>query len=256
LTDDHIKAFRRAKERTSAGMSNLHCGMFKAHISRRPLAELDASLRLVAYTTGYSYKRWKCGLNVQLLKKVKVFIADKLRTILLLEANFNMNNRALGSNGMRKGEQTKNVARDNYGGRKYLQALEVGMNSKLSSDSIWARRGRAILMSNDAKGCYDRIAHIVVDLALQRLALPRPALKSMLNTIQEMDHYVRKAFGDSEGHYGPEEHRPPAQGILQGNGAGPAGWSAISTVLIQALTDEGYGLKEWSLISQRAVSIT
>jgi hypothetical protein len=213
-------------------------------------------MRSVAYTTGYSYKRWKRGLDVQLLKKAKVFIADKLRTILLLEADFNMNNKALGSDAMRIGERTKNVARDNYGGRKYLQAPEVGMNSKLSSDSIWARRGRAILMSNDAKGCYDRIAHIVVDLALQRLGLPRPALSSMLNTIQEMDHYVRTAFGDSEGHYGPEANRPPAQGILQGNGAGPAGWFAISTVLIQTLTDEGFGLREWSLISQRAVSIT
>jgi hypothetical protein len=48
-TDDHIKAFRRAKERTSAGMSNLHFGMFKAHISRRPLAELDACMCSVAY---------------------------------------------------------------------------------------------------------------------------------------------------------------------------------------------------------------
>jgi hypothetical protein len=112
-------------------------------------------------------------------------------------------------------------------------------------------------MSNDAKGCYDRIAHIAVDLALQCLGLPHPALASMLTTIQqEMYHHVCTAFGDSEGHYGREEHRPPPQGILEGNVAGPAGWFAISTVLIQALTDEGFGLKEWSLISQWAFSIT
>ena len=67
-TEDHIKAFKRAKERTSAGMSNLHFGMFKAHIKRRNLAEMDTSMRSVAYTTGYSYKRWKRGLDVQLLK--------------------------------------------------------------------------------------------------------------------------------------------------------------------------------------------
>ena len=78
----------------------------------------------------------------------------------------------------------------------------------------------------------------------------------MIETIQTMDHYVRTAFGDSEGAYGPEQDNAPAQGILQGNGAGPAGWFAISTVLIQALRDAGYGMQEWSIIKQRAVCVT
>jgi hypothetical protein len=41
--------------------------------------------------TGFSYSRWKKGVDVQLLKKKKDFRAEKLRTILLLEADFNMN---------------------------------------------------------------------------------------------------------------------------------------------------------------------
>ena len=254
-TDDHIRAFRKAKERTSAGMSNLHFGMFKAHTKRRKLAEFDATLRSIAYTTGYSFKRWKRGLDVQLLKRAKQWAATKLRTILLLEADFNMNNKALGADAMRMGEANQCLARDNYGGRKDMQAAEVSMNSQLTYDSIWARRGRAIIMSNDAKGCYDRIAHVVVDMALRRLGVPKPALQSMIETIQEMEHHIRTAFGDSEGHYGNDNHLPP-QGILQGNGAGPAGWFAISTVLIQILKDEGYGYKEWTLIKQRAISIT
>ena len=50
-TRDHIKGFKKAKERTSAGMSGLHFGMFKAHTKRWHLAELDASMRSVAYAT-------------------------------------------------------------------------------------------------------------------------------------------------------------------------------------------------------------
>ena len=42
-TNDHIKAWKRAKERTSAGMSGIHFGMYKAHTRRRKLASLDAS---------------------------------------------------------------------------------------------------------------------------------------------------------------------------------------------------------------------
>ena len=67
-TDDHIRAFKRAKEKTSAGMSGIHFGHFKAHIKRRRLAEMDASMRSIAYATGYVYKRWTKGLDVQLLK--------------------------------------------------------------------------------------------------------------------------------------------------------------------------------------------
>jgi hypothetical protein len=43
-TDDNIKAWKRAKERTAAGISGLHFGMFKAHTRRRKLAALDASM--------------------------------------------------------------------------------------------------------------------------------------------------------------------------------------------------------------------
>ena len=70
---------------------------------------------------------------------------------------------------------------------------------------------------------------MVVSLALRKLKVPKPAIDSMLETIQMMDHYVRMAFGVSEKCYGPGEG-PPPQGILQGNGTGLAGWSAIAAL--------------------------
>ena len=221
-TDDHIRAFKRAKEKTSAGMSGIHFGHFKAHIKRRRLAEMDASMRSIAYATGYVYKRWIKGLDVQLLKRIGVWLAEKLRTILLLEADFNMNNKALGNDAMKVGEKHGWFVKDNYGGRKDLQAVEVSLNAQLTFNSIWARRGRAVIMSNDAKGCYDRIAHTVVTLALRRLGMPKPAVQSMIDTIQHMEHHIRTAFGDCTDHYGGNDEAPP-QGLLQGNGAGPAG---------------------------------
>ena len=253
-TDDHIKAFKKTKERVSAGMSKLHYGMFKAHIKRRHLAEMDASMRSIAYTTGYVHKRWKRGLDVQLLKRIALWLAEKMRTILLLEADLNMNNKAIGADAMRMGEANGWFERDNYGGRKGMQAVEVSLNAQLLFNSIWARRARAVIMSNDAKGCYDRIAHTVVILALRRLGIPKPALTSMIDCIQQMEHFIRTGFGDSETSYGNEEG-PPPQGLLQGNGAGPAGWFSISTRLIKLLRDQGFGYKEWTLIRQRAVML-
>ena len=255
-TDDHIKAWRKAKEMTSAGMSGLHFGMYEAHTRRCKLAELDASCRSVCYRAGFAYKRWRWGLDVQLLKRSMDYRIEKLRTILLLEADFNMNNKALRQDAMRAGERVGVHARDNLGGQKRMRAVEFSMNQLLTYNSIFGRRGRAILMSNNAAGCYDRIAHIIVNLALQRLGIPKPPLQSMLTTIQEMDHYVQTAFGDSDNSYGNYPEDPLPQGILQSNGAGPAGWFAISTVLINALHQTGLGYMTWSLIRRRMVKIT
>ena len=140
--------------------------MFKANASCWYLSSIDAALRSIPYCTGFSYARWKHGVDVQLLKKSKDFRAEKLRTILLLEADFNMNNKALGSDIMRLGERHRVFSRDNYGGRRGHRAPEVGLNACLTHDSIRGRRGRLIVVSNDAKGCYDRIVHTVLQLAL------------------------------------------------------------------------------------------
>ena len=70
-TQDHVKAFKKAKEKTAAGMSGLHFGMFKAHALNPRLATLDVSMRSVACATGHSCERWQRGLDVQLLKRAK-----------------------------------------------------------------------------------------------------------------------------------------------------------------------------------------
>ena len=87
-----------------------------------------------------------------------------------------MNNKAIGADAMRLGEQANALARDDCGGRKQLRAAEVSLNAQLTFNSTWGKRGRAIIMFNDAKGCYDCMAHVVVDLALRRLGIPKPPL--------------------------------------------------------------------------------
>jgi hypothetical protein len=78
----------------------------------------------------------------------------------------------------------------------------------------------------------------------------------MLKTIQEMDHYIRTAFGDATTPYGRKHEDLHPAGILQGNGAGPASWFVISTILIDAMKKAGFGYKEWSLIRKRAIELT
>ena len=150
--EDHIKAWKRAKECTSGGPSRRTFGMFKANCQDKELADaMDASLQNIAFQTGHIYPRWLGGIDCQLLKRSKDMRVEKMRTILCLEADCNMNNKKFGRELMWTAEANGTLTRDNYGGRKGLRAVETSLNQYLTYDSIRARRSRAVIMSIDAK---------------------------------------------------------------------------------------------------------
>ena len=63
-TEDHIKWGKKTKESTSAGISGIHFGHLKAHCKRVELAEMDASMRSVVYSTGHSYAQSEKGIKI------------------------------------------------------------------------------------------------------------------------------------------------------------------------------------------------
>ena len=91
----------------------------------------------------------------------------------------------------------------------------------------------------------------MIALHMLWLGIPKPALQSMIETIQEMDHHVRTAFDQ----YGYDPFSLPAQGVLQGNGTGPAGWFAISSVILSNMKAAWFSYREWTLIHKQALVI-
>ncbi len=66
-------------------------------------------------------------------------------------------------------------------------------------------------------------------------------MESTFSTIQNMQIFLRTAFGDSTSAYGGQSSEGPAfQGICQGNGAGPSLWLATSIPLIQMVHQHGH----------------
>ena len=92
---NHCASWKHAKEYTTAGISGVHFGMYKAQIRDPDLALYDAAHRSIPYHNGFYYDRWLRGVDVMLLKASGNTRSDKLRTILLMEADFNMNNKKL-----------------------------------------------------------------------------------------------------------------------------------------------------------------
>jgi hypothetical protein len=73
-----------------------------------------------------------------------------------------------------------------------------------------------------------------MSLACQAMGVGVGPLVSMLSALSYMAFYIRTGYGDSRSHYGGTNDMP-FEGLGQGNGAGPAGWLAVSSVLLDYL---------------------
>jgi hypothetical protein len=131
---------RKVKENTSSGMSGLHYGLWKANAEVEELATIDATLREIPYKTGYTLKRWKKGIDVELCKEPGNFNLERLRTIVLLEADYNTNCKKVGRDAMKSAEALAKdpaaVAPEQYRSRKRHRAIEVCLNMRLVDDIL------------------------------------------------------------------------------------------------------------------------
>lgn len=136
-------------------------------------------------------------------KKDGLIQVNKLRAILLMEADFNFANKLfVGYRMMRQLASTGSAPKEVYGGIKSKDARAVGLLRRLIPDISRQMRLPLAIASVDAQSCYDRIAHPVASLACQRLGVPAPIMVAMFATIPAMRFYLRTACGDSETFYG------------------------------------------------------
>jgi Reverse transcriptase (RNA-dependent DNA polymerase) len=188
-------------------------------------------------STGHTLKRWQQGIDVMIPKKVDSLRVDKLRTIVLMEADFNFLNKVIGKRVMEKAEQSGSIAPEQFGSRKQKSSIHHAVNKQLTTDILRQDRKSFCLITLDAKACYDRIAPPIASIALKRQGATSKMIKSMFKTISKMKRHIRTSFGDSDIKYQQTDKR--FHGILQGNGAGPTIWVMISSPMLNRLKDEG-----------------
>ena len=251
--DDHVQGWRRQNERTSSTPTGLHFGHYKAGAEHISIATCDAILRSLPYQFGFAPEAWKDIVNVEILKKAGVYDIEKMRTITLMHAEFNMNNKKLGRDLMHFAHKNGTIAPEQYGSRPAHQAIMVPLNKRLTMDLSRYHKRPTALCSNDAKSCYDRIVHNVAILAMRRQGAPLSAVNSMFSTLQQASHRIRTAYGDSDRSFG---RRPtPLQGVGQGNGCGPTCWAMVSTPLIAMMRTANFGFKLVSALSLMAIHL-
>ena len=94
-TQDYQDGWKKAKEATSSGGLTVHFGHCKAMAHDHKLSSMEAAFLSIPLRSGYPYKEWRKGIDCTLVKKANSFRINKLRTIVLFEADFNFVNKTI-----------------------------------------------------------------------------------------------------------------------------------------------------------------
>jgi hypothetical protein len=168
-------------------------------------------------------------------------LITKLQSILLMEADFYATNKIIyGQQMLQQALKYKLIPEEIYSERNKL-ADDGTLVKVLFFDIVRQTRQSAGISSVDADNCYDRSAHPIASMVFQSLGVPQEAATSLLSTIQDMRFFLRTGFGDSKAYVGSTNGKK-TQGMCQGNGAAPAGWTVMSIMMIQVHKRKGHGV--------------
>ena len=109
---EYKQSWEKVREKTSS--RSIHFGHFKAATHHNLNLLLHYALAEISFRSGYTLNRWKYATDVMILKKEGITDVDKLLTIVLMEADFNHNNKFFGRQMMRHGILNEILAKEQY----------------------------------------------------------------------------------------------------------------------------------------------
>ena len=127
----------------------------------------------MASKLGIQLQRWAHGMSV-MLEKIKVDTrVDKLRAILLVEADFNQLNKLMfGHRMINQAEANNRIPEEAYGNRATLSSIQVAVNRRLVIDIFKQNRRCGAIAGVDTAQCYDIIVHSLSTLLCQKEGAP------------------------------------------------------------------------------------
>ena len=110
--EEYRVRWMKVNDRIPSIPSGLHVGHWKYDITIKTLNWVIISMANTPFLFGYSPQRWQNGIHVILENKKGDLRADKLRIILLFEADFNLNNKYVGRDMTKIAEKAKLLAKE------------------------------------------------------------------------------------------------------------------------------------------------
>jgi hypothetical protein len=107
-TEDHVYGWKQQKEGVSADPDGLSFSHVKAGVQDDLISQFDATIRSLPYQYDFSPTKWQRMTDVKILKEAGIYDIEKMCTIILMNSEFNMNNKKLGRDMMRNAERHAN----------------------------------------------------------------------------------------------------------------------------------------------------
>jgi hypothetical protein len=181
-------------------------------------------------------------------------LITKIRSILLMEADLNATNKEIFGIWMLELVRGLGLIPEEVYSKRNRLAADGTLAKVLLYNIVRQTRRPAGIAAVDANNCYDRIAHPKASLTFQSMGVPLEAIKSMLTTIQEMNFFLRIGYGDSTDYAGSTGGKR-TQGLCQGNGAAPAGWTVMTIPMIRAHKQNRHGVHLICPISRKKLHV-
>ena len=253
--DQHRTFWKSQRESTQSSPSGMHFGFMKATCKDDKLNTTMARLVSIPYETGYSPLRWRSSINVTVPKEEGAFAPEKQRTIHLLESTFTEGTKIIFSRRMMRHARENSIMPADQYAQKGSKSIDAAVQKVLIFDVLRLRRQSGTGFASDLMSNYDRMVHGASGLALRHLGAPPSAVRCMSDTVMNMKHFIRTAYGDSDKHYGGDPNSP-LQGGGQGSPAAPPMWLAMTVVLLRIASHHEPGFTLTSSISNLLVAFS
>ena len=154
-----------------------------------------------------------------MLKKAGVCDVELMRTVQLMPAAFNVDNKKTGREVMARAEKPGLLPDEQSGSCKGRRAILAALNKVLTTNLSHQKRLVMALCSDNTKSCCDRTVLWIADLCLRPLGTSVEATLAMMITLQQAHHWVHTAFGTSTKKYGRVD--PPCKALGKATEQGP-----------------------------------
>ena len=190
---------------------------------------------------GFAPARWMTCVDAVLEKIPGNPIIEKLRIIMLFQADFNFMLKVVwGRRLVKLAEKHDALGTDNHGSRSGRQVSDAQVEKVLVYDYSRLTRTNLITIDNDAKSCYDRILKTMAMAACVSHGLPLMAAMMHNKVHHGMQHRIRTRHGLLRPYSGTDAS--PLEGTGQGSGASPAIWLIYSVTLLAAFREYAAGM--------------
>ncbi len=176
---------------TLSSESGLHFGHYLVGVESDYISHFHALKASLIIKRGIILDRWARGLSVMLEKIFGCALITKLRSILLMEANFNATNKIIYGHCMMDTIRKYKLMPEEIFSKKNHLSDDGTLAKELFYNIVCQTHLPAGITAIDADNCYDRITHQIASIVFQALSLPKEARVSMCSSIQNMKFSLR-----------------------------------------------------------------